>query len=267
MKCLTAVVVLLCGIPLAVQAQIAEPASGGERGSFLECVYECKPGAMVGGVSTFKAATSVMLTNQSPSDRVAEVFYFNGNEECIAHSSVDLSAVDLDELNICHSLDAGGITAPRAGLLEISVTDSGGSAADGVYGVVKNVLGRFRVDNPELFEGRVRGLAKYECRVVPSTVQPDVAVANKCSPAPPDVAGILIEDTDDSCACNADFSGDGLVAAADYFFLLACFNQSPPTPGCEDTDLNCDGSVDGLDVTIFDCQAASGIPADPACCP
>jgi len=158
------------GVPSAYAQQIVVPDSGGERGSLIECVYECKPGGNIGGVGTFRQVTSVMLTNQSPSDRIADVYYFDGNESCIAHSDIELSSVDLDELNVCHTLDAGGITPPRAGLLEIEVSDTTGSPADGVYGVVKNVLGRFRTTQPEPFDGRVRGIAKVDCRGIPSTV-------------------------------------------------------------------------------------------------
>lgn len=258
--------VVLQGLSMSARSQIIEPPSGGERGSFIECAFECKRGPNVAGVSTFQEVTTVMLTNQSSSDRLAEVFYFNGKEECLAHSTVELSPVDLDELNVCHSLLAGGVTPPAAGLLEIMTTDTGGTAADGVYGVVKNVLGKFGFNNPEPFHGRVRGIAKFECRVVPSTVDPDTAIGDKCQPSPPDVTGILVEGTHDTCdACNADFNNDGVVDAADFDLWLPCF-QNPGACTCG-MDLDDSGSVDATDFTIFQCQFTSGVPGDPACCP
>jgi hypothetical protein len=154
------------------------------------------------------------------------------------------------------------VTPPAAGLLEITTTDTGGTAADGVYGVVKNVLGKFRFDNPEPFHGRARGIAKFECRVVPSTVDPDTAIGDKCQPSPPDVTGILVEGTHDTCdACNADFNNDGVVDAADFDLWLPCFqNLGACTCGM---DLDDSGSVDATDFTILQCQFTSGIPSDP----
>ena len=134
--------------------------------------------------------------------------------ECIAcevHSSIELSSVDLDELNVCHTLEFGGLVPPPAGLVEILVSDPmiPGVPADGVYAWGKNVLGKFRADNPEPFEGRVTGIGKYECRVVPVEVRAEEAVANACQINPPlEVPAILVEDTEDpedpDVAC-ADF--------------------------------------------------------------
>ena len=85
-------------------------------GSFLKCFYECKKGPDVQGVATYQEITTIMLTNQSPDPRVADVFYFDGKEQCIAHSSIDLSPVDLDELSVCHTLESGGLVPPAGGV-------------------------------------------------------------------------------------------------------------------------------------------------------
>ena len=218
---------VLFGAATQANAQFAPP-SGGEVGSFLKCFYECKPGPDVQGVATYQEITTIMLTNQSPDPRVADLFYFDGREQCIAHSSINLSSVDLDELNVCHSLGlAGGVPPPLAGLVEIIVSDPlSGAPADGVYAWGKNVLGKFRVDNPEPFEGRVTGIGKYECRVVPQEVRPDEAVANACAPPnlPIDVPPILVEETEDV--------PDNGVACGDQDFPQ-CGGLCPPADTCQ----------------------------------
>jgi hypothetical protein len=206
MKSLTIGLLVLFGAATQANAQLAPP-SGGEVGSFLKCFYECKAGPDVQGVATYQEITTIMLTNQSPDPRVADVFYFDGKEQCIAHSSIDLSPVDLDELNVCHTLESGGLVPPPAGLVEIIVSDPLIGPADGVYAWGKNVLGKFRTDNPEPFEGRVTGIGKYECRVVPIEVRPDEAVANACQ-EPLEVVAILVEETADLTCCPV--CGDGV---------------------------------------------------------
>ncbi len=263
MKSLVISLLVLFGAATQANAQFAPP-SGGEVGSFLKCFYECKPGPDVGGVPTYQEITTIMLTNQSPDPRVADVFYFDGKEECIAHSSIDLSPVDLDEPSVCHTLEAGGLVPPLAGLVEILVTDPlTGLPADGVYAWGKNVLGKVRTDNPEPFEGRVTGFGKYECRVVPIEVRPDEAVAAKCV-APLEVIPVLVEETEDDQCCDADLNGDGVVSAIDLAILLGCIGL-PPTGPCAVADINCDGVIDAADEAILLCQL--GGPPDPACCP
>jgi len=266
MKRFAILLAALMGAATQATAQFAPP-SGGEQGSFLKCFYECKPGPNVQGVETYQEITTIMLTNQSPDPRVADVFYFDGRQQCIAHSSIELSPVDLDELSVCHTLKAAGLVPPLAGLLEIIVTDPLlGGPGDGVYAWGKNVLGKFRTDNPEPFEGRVTGIGKYECRVVPIEVRAEEAVTNACQANPPlDVVPILVEDTDDQiCACDGDLDNDGVVSASDVGLLLSCFGQ-PPIGACAAADINCDGVIDAADEAILQCQF--GGPPDPACCP
>ncbi len=131
MKSLVIGLVLLLGAATQANAQFAPP-SGGELGSFLKCFYECKRGPNVQGNATYQEITTLMLTNQSPDDRIAHVNFFDGHEECIAHSDVELSSVDLDELSVCHTLAFGGVPPPLAGLAEIIVTDDVGAPGDGV---------------------------------------------------------------------------------------------------------------------------------------
>jgi len=269
-------IVLLAVVAAATQAsaQFAPP-SGGELGSFVKCFYECKAGPDVQGVATFQEITTLMIANQSSTDRTAQAFFIDGNQACIAQAMLDLTPLDLDELNVCHTLGATGIAVPEAGLVELVIGDPRFPGqppfqfefAEGVYAWGKNVLGKFRVDNPEPFEGRVTGIGKYECRVVPFETDVERAIQTHCDAAVPQIQPILVEQTDDQIeptCCDADLNGDGVVSAPDFQLLTACFGL-PPTGACAAADINCDGVIDESDIAIFECQF--GGPPDPACCP
>lgn len=265
MKSILIALLLVCAGATGASAQPLAPPSGGEMAAVVKCFFECKEGPFVQGLPTFQEITTHMIANQSPDDRLADVYYFNGREQCVGHSSLELSSVDLDELNVCHSMLLAGVMPPPAGLIEILVTDPvGGVPADGVYAWGKNVIGKFRFDNPEPFEGRVTGIGKYECRLVPFEVGAATAVAAKC-PAPVEVPPILVEETDDPpCSCNGDLNGDGLVGVTDLAILNGCIGL-PPAGACAPGDINCDGVIDAADVAVANCQF--GGPPDPACCP
>jgi hypothetical protein len=67
-----------------------------------------------------------------------------------------------------------------------------------------------------------------------------------------------VEKTIPDC-CNSDLNGDGIVSAADFAILSACF-------GADCADINCDGVTNAVDLNIFNCQFGTS-PPDPACCP
>jgi hypothetical protein len=212
-------VAALIGAATQASAQFAPP-SGGEMGAFLKCFYECKKGPDVQGTPTFQEITTLMIANEFPDDRVAQVFYVDGQEQCIAQSVLSLSPLDLDELNVCHTLEFGLGVVPEAGLVEIAVGDPTLPSqvppfqfgpGFGIYAWGKNVLGKFRRDNPEPFEGRVTGIGKYECRMVPIEVRIDQAIATMCMDAAgnpvPEIPPVLVEQTDDpptTGACEND---------------------------------------------------------------
>lgn len=244
--------------------------SNGEAGGqTLKCFFECKPGPVVQGVATFQEITTIMLANQSPSDRDARVYFFNGRERCLGHMDLKLSPVDLDEINVCHTMLGSMVIPPPAGLVEIVVTDpTTAGPGDGVYAWGKNVLGKFRYDVPEPFQGRVTGVGKYECRVVPQQVNAQQAINNKCGPpaTPLPLFPVLVEETNDPC-CNGDANNDGYVFADDFTQVTQCVGQ-PPSGACASSDVQCDGLINAIDQGVVQCQINSGLPdPDPACCP
>ncbi len=88
-----------------------------------------------------------MLVNQSATFPItAEVLYLNGNERPIASNRLELSPLDLDEINVCSTLENGlaAFGVPQAGVIEVVLSPAGG-----VYGWVKNLTGRFNRLQPE----------------------------------------------------------------------------------------------------------------------
>jgi len=180
--------------------------------SVLTCFYECKPLPTGGG---FQEVTTLMVTNSAsplltqPSRRFANVVFVNGNEKVLARSLLDLSGRDVDELNVCATLEVGIGFAPSAGIIQLGTSlDPAGNVPDATEAVdawMKNLLGRFRPAdpaNPITFEpfqsGRVTGVAKTQC-----TRQLDTLVNSEILANDPEVLNavqirpILIEKTED----------------------------------------------------------------------
>ncbi len=191
---------LLMSIGFVTAAAFSNPAiaqappSGGESSFVLSCFYECKEGPVVRGIPTFQEITTLIITNESPFFPVgAVVGFLDANERVLAHSFLDLSEEDLDEINVCHTLFLSGIVPPPVGKIDIVTVPVG--PLPGTYAWVKNLLGKFFSNNPEPFQGRVTGIAKTECRVVPEEVAPFSVVRDKVLNSP-EIPPILVERTD-----------------------------------------------------------------------
>ncbi|MDQ2697029.1 MAG: hypothetical protein M3Z21_16955 [Pseudomonadota bacterium] len=193
--------------------------STGEFTQVFSCFYECKPGPTVAGVPTWQEITTLVVVNQNADEtvtggtdngrRVINIKYLGANQNVLGASrgagvpdvndfGLDLSSGDLDEINICRTLEAdpriGAV--PEIGLVELYVAAATPGA--GVYAWIKNLLGKFFVTENEPFAGSVKAVAKTECRLVP----PEVATAGQvaaqffASGAPGDVPIILVEGSD-----------------------------------------------------------------------
>ena len=194
---------------------LAQQESLGEQSSVFTCFYECKPGPTVRGTPTWQEITTLMLVNQAHSDipppvplfventRVVRLAILDGNENLLARTQVDLSKGDLDEINICRTLQASNITPPQAGVIfgAVSIgTVAGPDPRGGVSAWVKNLLGKFFVTVDEPFAGRVSGLAKARCERVPPSIANFVDVSIEYSLLGflfDGIPAILVEGTDD----------------------------------------------------------------------
>ena len=181
--------------------------------SVLTCFYECKDTAQQGD-TLLQETTTLMIVNQNPEDsatpvpHLAHVVFFDGNENALGRSEVFLSGADLDEVNVCSTLDnTAPYTGPAAGLVKIAVQDLRAQSdlpvpdpariGEGVVAWVKNVLGRQNVTSPEPFQSPnvVAGVGKTRCKAA----SPDVAdagfVLDALGSFGPVLNETLIEDT------------------------------------------------------------------------
>lgn len=139
----------------------------------------------------------------------------DGNQNLIAHTAVSLRESDLDEVNICRTLELakeGNIiaTVPEAGsIVGIVLPELGGptpfEGRAGVSAWVKNVLGKFFTNVNEPFEGRVTAIAKARCERMPPSVASLSEVAARLGLLFPNfnpIPAVCVEDTGtDSGAC------------------------------------------------------------------
>ena len=172
---------------------VPKPETRGEFSTVFSCFYECKWERVGKNMNTWQEITTLMLVNQSAKQRVrAEILFVDGNENPVATTETILSPMDLDEINVCASLDEGlGGQVPAAGVIEVVLSPTGG-----VYGWVKNVLGRFPRFEVEPFRGRPTGIAKTQCRLVgPNTVTPREIRQKIQANDVPEIKPILIEGT------------------------------------------------------------------------
>ncbi|MBI4640639.1 MAG: hypothetical protein HY731_08095 [Candidatus Tectomicrobia bacterium] len=180
--------------------------SRGEVSPVFSCFYECKQ-ERTGRNPRWLELTTLMLVNQSRDRLAAQIVFFNGREAPIAKTSTILSPQDLDEINVCETLNRGGVQVPSAGVIEVVLgvpvpTPVGTAPAflpkGGAYGWIKNISGKFSKSVDEPFQGTVTGIAKTECRVVgPNviTAKEILTIFNRTDIKP--INPRLIEDTAD----------------------------------------------------------------------
>ena len=198
---------LLAVAAFAVAGLVAAPAaaqiviSGGERSSVFSCFYECEPGTRS---DVWGEITVLVLESQNVDDDVAaRVIFLDGNEQMIAQALVSVSKVDIDMINVCRTLEANGVAAPRAGVIEVLLRQAPGDPTDpdavGVYGWVKNFVGKFFKVQDDPFSGRIEGVGKTECRITPSDVATVAQIQSRLDsgPTPPEISPIYVSDTAD----------------------------------------------------------------------
>jgi hypothetical protein len=163
-------------------------------GFVLSCFYECRE---ANRGRQWTEVTTLMVANPTGRSIEATLAYLDGNEQFVAQSPLELSSGDLDEINVCRSLEAGHVDVPSAGLLELVVLDQA-PVPGTVQAWVKNLLGRFpdRANDP--LAGAVVGIAKTQCQAVPpEAATVDGALARLAHSQPPVVEPVLIEGTGD----------------------------------------------------------------------
>jgi len=171
-----------------------KPESSGEVSPIFSCFYECKPNRFA-PATIWREVTTLMLVNQSPNFPLrATMLILDGNENPLRQATTILSPQDLDEVNVCETLNAAGVAVPQAGVVEVLLTPTIGPPVGGAYGWVKNVVGAFVRGQAEPFNGFVSAVGKTECRLVGPNVSTPAALQARIALAPP-TAPILVEGT------------------------------------------------------------------------
>jgi len=216
-------------VPLCT-AQIAaafDPGLGrfgsGEVSAVHSCFYECKqlrkpvtdvdPNVLSAAVLE---DTLLMLVNESPTEDLdAIVGILDGQEHSLLWFKTRLSSLDLDEVNVCRTLELAGVVPPQAGVIEIVSLDQNGAPEGGVYAWVKDLTLKkgdlwIRPQPPIVplartvsgatviaaqpavvmakYNARALGVGKTECRVTPPEVAPPPATLARIQQGRPVIA-------------------------------------------------------------------------------
>src|SRR4029079_11064941 len=94
-------------------------------------------------------------------------------------------------------------------------------------------------------------------------------VPDVCDSCPDSVPGAVVDITGCSVGIPGDFNGDGDVDQSDYGRFQLCYTPNPPIPltaECKHGDLDNNGVVNQLDLTLFSrCMSGNDLPASPNC--
>lgn len=184
---------------LALSSHALAQVSFGEFSRLMICPFECKPGTLGTEGAIWDEVTTLMLFNIDNSQSEVALVFLDGNQTAIAEVMGGfLAGFDLDEINVCRTLKAGGVPVPEAGMVMV-VADLAGSENGVLYGWAKTYLGKFLMSRNEPFDGAVKGVAKTECRLVPESIlQNGVSqILQKAdADAAPRIDPVLVEKTD-----------------------------------------------------------------------
>lgn len=172
--------------------------TGGLSSPVLTCPFECRPGPLVQGQATFDEISALQVANQGELTRSARLVIYDGRSNAVAVIDLSLTPRDLDEVNVCHALEAASITPPEAGLVQVVVPDAPGfTSPSGLAAWIKILSGKFFADVAEPFSGRVVGNARIGCEAtpVPAITSPDDVLASAVGA--PTIPVTLVEGTDD----------------------------------------------------------------------
>jgi len=145
--------------------------------------------------------TTLVLENQNAiQDINATVIFLDGHQNMIAQSLVPLSHEDVDMINVCRTLKNATIPVPRGGAVEVILRNPQDTAdAVGVYGWVKNFVGKFFTTQNDPFAGMIEGVGKTQCRITPPNVATVAEIqAQLTAQNPPIVAPVYTSDTGDT---------------------------------------------------------------------
>ncbi len=161
--------ILTMGNGQVLAAEKPTPSSG-EQSSLKTGFYSCKPGKRA---NTWKEVTTLTVLNLTSrivgnadnNRNKAILILLDAQGNFLSGSFLTLSKRDMDEINICKTLQDARITVPKTGMLYL--TDLFGQ----VHAWRKNYSGRFFFNKNDPAAGRVVSVNESELRVVSPAVE------------------------------------------------------------------------------------------------
>jgi hypothetical protein len=98
-------------------AQAQSATADGEQSGVLVCFYECKNGT---DPSWWQEVTTLMVTNPTPTVLSPDFYFLDGNSNPIAKTSQQMGPYDVDEINVCRTLQAASVAPPSAGMIVLT---------------------------------------------------------------------------------------------------------------------------------------------------
>ena len=253
----------LCAVSIAGAVDLGSgKATSGEISPVQSCFYECKQkrspqskyNALAVAGRTLEDSL-LMLVNENLIDAflIVQVGVFDGNQNLLLNFKSHLGQFDLDEINICRTLELAGVVPPQAGVLEVLTFDQNGVPEGGVYAWVKelalkaadewdrssdpdptsyNAVGLKRKieDSSKLnpreveakYHSKVVGIGGTECRVTPVEGYGSVtAIQGKLSGSP-SVLPAYVQDTAEVPPVRKTCTRSGFPCATDPGLEVPC---------------------------------------------
>jgi len=110
--------VILSGGALAQQAPVAS--IGEVQNNIVACFYECRNGT---DPSWWQEVTTLMMAKAGSDEGPVRLWFLDGQSQFLARSELGVGIRDVDELNVCRTLQKASINPPATGMVLI-VTNS-----------------------------------------------------------------------------------------------------------------------------------------------
>jgi hypothetical protein len=142
-------------------------AEAGSNYAYLTCFYDCKQ--KFRDERYWLELTTLVMLNRG-SEREYKMLFFDGNQNAIAKSYIHLSDNDLDEMNVCATLDQAareGIIdeVPATGFISLKLNKWYYSDNSLVSAWIKDITGYFRKTEFEVAQSTsaASGIGKTQC--------------------------------------------------------------------------------------------------------
>jgi hypothetical protein len=162
-----------------------------EEPSTFSAFFDCIDGPNTSAGPTWVETANLLLTNSSGTDSLATGVFLDGNGNYIAQMPLDMAARDVDEINLCRTLDEAGVDVPLKG--HMIVYRNVGSPTFDFNCWLVDYVGKFYHTVNEPSKGRVVGVGKTQC--METNIDRDLIVAELNQLGVPVVSPIILNNS------------------------------------------------------------------------